>query len=281
MANWRKRLLVFSKDRTSLVGLFLVAVIVFTALLAPWIAPYDPANQSIRERLQKPTFSHPFGTDNFGRDILSRIIWGSRISLLVGILSILISGIIGTGLGVIGGYRRGRVDTCMVWIADVLLCFPSLILGLAVVSVLGPGPRNLIIAITVTFIPRFLRLARSSVLSIREREYILAIQSVGAKDLRILLRYVLPNMVGDIITAASLWIASAIIIEASISFLGIGILPPTPSWGNMIKASLDYIFETPWFTLFPCVAIFFAVFGFNMIGDSLRDAIDPKLTSGV
>ncbi|MBW2149636.1 MAG: ABC transporter permease [Deltaproteobacteria bacterium] len=272
----RKAIRAFKRNKAAVIGLILLALLVFTAIFANLLAPYDVREQNIRQRYSPPGAKHVLGTDDLGRDVLSRIILGSRVSLYVGISSVFFSLCIGVVLGLFAGYKGGHVDNFITRIIDMLMSFPSLLLGILVVSALGPGLRNAIIAIALAFIPRFARVARGPTLALKEQEFVLACRAAGASEMRIIFIHILPNLVGELVVMASLWMATAIIIESSLSFLGLGVQPPTPSWGMMIKRGVDEILIAPWLAVFPGIAISIAVLAFNLIGDGMRDLLDPK-----
>ncbi len=273
----KKALAAFKQNKIALVGLVILVAIIGGALFADIIAPYDVREQDIKNRYQPPSMEHFLGTDEFGRDVFSRILIGSRVSLMVGIVSILIAMVFGVLLGAYAGFKGGWIDQVSTKIIDALMTFPSLILGILVVSALGPGEKNAVIAIAIAFIPRFARVARGPAIVLKENEFIMASRAGGATDLRVIVQHVLPNLVGEVVVMGSLWVSTAIIIEASLSFLGLGVQPPTPSWGMMIKAGVDEIQMAPWLAVFPGLAISLAVLAFNLLGDGLRDLLDPKL----
>jgi peptide/nickel transport system permease protein len=265
------------KNKVSLIGFVLVILVILVAIFSPWIAPHDPLTQNIVKRFAKPSFQFLGGTDRFGRDIFSRTIYGSRISLLVGFTATFLGAILGTVLGLIAGYTHGRSSKMINWLTDVFMSFPTMVLAIIVVVAFGPGMQNVILAIGLAFMPRFIRLARASTLSVSEQVYIEASRATGQANFGIITKHVLPNIAGDIIVMSTLWIATAIRLEASLSFLGLGTQPPTASWGNMIREGMLYFTRAPWLSLIPGAGIFFAVVGFNMLGDGMRDALDPKL----
>jgi peptide/nickel transport system permease protein len=267
----------FKSNQISVVGLFMALAVVIIALISPWISPYDPISQDMNVQHAPPSWAHPFGTDSYGRDQLSRILWGSRVSLVVGILSVLLAMAAGIPLGMIGGYKGRRIDNLVLRFIDIFMSFPIVILGLLVLAVMGPGLMKIVIAIGVALTPRIARLARGSTLSIKGKEYIEAARAVGQNDGKIMMIHVLPNIFGDILVMGTLWVATAIIVEASLSFIGLGVRPPTPSWGAMIRDGLDQLTNAPWLSIFPGLAIFVSVFSFNLIADGLRDISDPKL----
>lgn len=267
----------FYKNKLALAGLGIVIFFIILAIIAPFIAPYSFKEQVLADRLQAPSSEHWFGTDDFGRDIFSRIVYGARISLWVGFFSVLGSVVAGTALGIIAGYYGRWVDAIISRIFDIMLAFPSILLAIAVVAILGPSLQNALIAIAVINIPNFGRLVRSKVLSIKQEEYIMAARAVGMKDTRILFRHILPNSVSPVIVQATLAIATAIIEAAALGFLGLGAQAPTPEWGKMLADSKQYLVQAPWTLFFPGIAIMLTVLGFNLMGDGLRDVLDPKM----
>lgn len=269
--------LTFRKNKLALVGLILSVGIILTSILAPWIAPYDPLEQHISIRLTGPTQTHLLGTDQFGRDVLSRIIFGSRVSLLIGIGSLIFGAIIGITLGLIAGFNGGGVENAIMRSVDFFMSFPTLLLGLLILSVLGSGLIQLIIGIGVCFVPRFARLTHGPTLSLREQDFIVAARSIGRSTGGILIKHILPNVFAEVLVMGTLWVGMAIRVEASLSFLGFGISPPTPTWGNMIRAGVGRLTNAPWTSLAPGIAILITILAFNMMGDGLRDISDPKL----
>lgn len=267
----------FNTNKTSWIGLGLFLFVCFLAILAPWIAPYDPLDQNILFRLRPPSEAHWMGTDFFGRDILSRILYGARISLVIGLVAIAAAMVIGTAIGLIAGYYGGRIDIVVMQTMDVLLAFPSLILGLIVVAMLGPSITNLIIAIALTAIPPFARIARAPTIAVKEREFIEAGRALGYSDARLMIGHILPNILPEVLVMGSLWLATAIRVEASLAFIGLGVSPPTATWGGMIREGFENILDSFWLALFPSIAILIVVFALNLLGDGLRDAIDPRL----
>lgn len=268
---------VFNRNKTSWAGLVLLLFMVSLAVLAPWISPYDPIDQNILERLSPASAEHLLGTDHFGRDILSRILWGARISLSVGTISVLMGMAVGTVLGILAGYKGKYWDYMIMGVMDVFMAIPTLLMGLMVVAVLGPNLVNLTIAIALTVAPRFARIARAPTISIKNRDYIEAGRAMGFSDLRIMAGHIFPNILGELIVMGSLWIATAVRIEASLSFIGLGVKPPTATWGGMIREGFQNILSDPWISIYPGIFILITVLAFNMLGDGLRDAIDPKL----
>lgn len=265
------------QSKFALLGGIIAGLVIFAAVFAPLIAPYDPVEQDILSLLQGPTAEHPLGTDELGRDTLSRVIYGSRVSLMVGIIAVGISLFMGTALGLIAGYGRGLIDTVIMQMMDGLLAFPALVLALAITAMLGPSLNNAMIAIGVTGIPAFARLVRGQVLALRDLEYVQAARALDASHNQIVMKHILPNTMAPIIVQASIAIPAAIPAEAGLSFLGLGIQPPTPSWGAMLNTARGYIQMTPWLAIVPGVAIFITVLAFNFLGDALRDTLDPRL----
>jgi len=267
----------FNTNKTSWIGLMVFVLVIVLAIAAPWIAPYDPNDQNIMEKLRAPSAAHWLGTDSFGRDTLSRILYGSRISLVIGIASTLLAMIIGSAIGMFAGWYGGRADTVTMQAMDVLLAFPSLILGLILVAMLGPSTHNIIIAIALTSIPPFARIARAPTIAIKEREFVMAGRALGYTDTRIVVVHILPNILPEILVMASLWLANAIRTEASLAFVGLGVKPPTATWGGMIREGFENILDSYTLALAPSIAILVVIFALNLLGDGLRDAIDPKL----
>jgi peptide/nickel transport system permease protein len=259
------------------VGLALLATIALVAILAPLIAPHDPLAQEIVDRLLPPSSEYWLGTDSYGRDVLSRMLYGARISLFVGLVSVLIAMTVGTVLGVMAGYIGGRFDAVVMGVVDLMLSFPSLLLGMLVAAVLGASLENLIIAIAVTEIAPFVRLARAPTLVLKEQEFVQAARAMGCSHARIMGVHILPNLVSEIAVMGSLWMATAIRTEASLSFIGLGVKPPVATWGGMIREGFENILEAWWLPVFPSIFVFVTVLALNLLGDGLRDATDPKL----
>lgn len=272
----QRALRTFTGNRTAVVGLVMILAIIFVALAAPLLAPHDPLSQSVRDRLAPPSFDYPLGRDDKGRDILSRVIYGARIALMVGLFSVLLGGVLGTAIGVAAGYFGGKVDSALMRLTDVLLAFPDLITGLLVLAVLGPGLEKMILAIGLTIAPRFARIAYGPTLAIKGKEFVEAARSIGVQDGRLLRVHILPNVGGDLLVFGSLWTASAIRLEASLSFVGLGVSPPTPTWGQMIREGTIHLTTVPMYSLGPGLALLLTVFAFNLVGDGLRDVLDPK-----
>ena len=267
----------FNTNKTSWIGLVVFLFVVVVAVFAPLLAPYDPTDQNIIEKLRAPTLEHWLGTDSFGRDTLSRLIYGARISLIIGVVSTLAAMVIGTAIGMLAGWHGGRLDTVTMQAMDVLLAFPSLILGLILVAMLGPSMTNIIIAIALTSIPPFARIARAPTIAVKEREFVDAGRALGYSDTRLLTVHILPNILPEILVMGSLWLANAIRTEASLAFVGLGVKPPIATWGGMIRDGFENILDSYWLALVPGVAILIVIFALNLLGDGLRDAIDPKL----
>jgi ABC-type dipeptide/oligopeptide/nickel transport system permease subunit len=263
--------------RLAAVGGAIVVVMVLMAALAPLLAPYDPLKQDLSSALGPPGAAHLLGTDNNGRDVLARVIWGTRVSLMAGLVSVAIATAAGCAIGLAAGYWRGRIDGVLMRLIDAVLSFPALVLALALGAVLGAGLSGVLIALGVVYTPTFARLMRGQVLTIRTREYVQAARVVGAADWWIMQRHVLPNSLTPIVVQASLSIGFAILAEASLSFLGLGIQPPDPSWGSMINAGRGYLQQAPWLVFGPGAALFLTVLGLNFVGDAIRDALDPRL----
>ena len=261
-------------------GLLIVGTIVFLALTADLLTPYDPDLQRYTAILQPPGADFPLGTDDLGRDVYSRIVYGARVSLQVGLLAVSISLVAGTLIGLSAGYYGGWLEDVLMRTMDALRAFPGLVLALSINAVLGPGIGNVMIAIGVVSAPTFARLAHGQTLSVREREYVRAARVAGAGPWRMMLRHILPNIAAPLIVQASLAAAFAILAEAGLSFLGLGVRPPTPSWGSMLRSGQQYLNVAPWLALLPGIAIFLAVLGFNLLGDGLRETLDPRLNVG-
>jgi peptide/nickel transport system permease protein/dipeptide transport system permease protein len=271
------------RNKTAVAGLVIVVVFFLTALFAPFLSPHDPIATSLYDQLKPPvwhatgTWKNILGTDDLGRDILSRLIYGARVSLLVAVSSVGLAFVVGTLLGSIAGFYRGFRDGVIMRVMDIILAFPYILLAIVVVAYLGPSLRNAMIAIGITYVPRFARIVRGSVLEECGKDYVTAARAVGARDWRIILVAILPNCLGPLIVQTTLSFASAILDAAALSFLGLGAQPPTPEWGAMIANSRSLILRASWVMTFPGIAILLAVLGFNLFGDGLRDALDPRL----
>lgn len=274
---WRDGWRSFKKNKIALIGASIVLFFVTLAIFGPIVAPQGINEQMLTNKLQAPSAEHWFGTDDLGRDVYSRVILGARISLLVGFLSVVASAIIGSLLGIIAGYYGRWVDTVISRLFDILLAFPSILLAIAIVAVLGPSLQNALIAIAIINVPNFGRLIRSRVLSIKEEEYITAAKAIGMSDMRILFSHILPNSMTPVIVQGTLAIATAIIEAAALGFLGLGAQPPQPEWGKMLADARSYFITAPWTMIFPGLSIMLVVLGFNLMGDGLRDAFDPKM----
>jgi peptide/nickel transport system permease protein len=267
----------FTASKVTLAGVALLAALLIVTALAPAIAPYDPAVQDIASANEAPSASHVLGTDQFGRDVFSRILWGTRISLAVGLFGAISAGIAGSVVGSMAGYVGGRLDRVVMRVSDLIMSFPTLLLGVMIAAALGPGVANVVLAISIALFPRFVRLARASSLSVRTETYVEAAAAIGQSHAAIVRRHILPNIAGALVVASTLWIGTAIRLEASLSFLGLGTQPPAPSWGNMIRDGMNALLGSPWPTVFAGLAIIVSILAFNMVGDALRDALDPEI----
>ncbi len=270
---WRR----FRKETTAVVGLVIIIVFFLLALLAPWISPYDPLAQNIPASLAPPGAAHWMGADKLGRDIFSRILYGARISLFSGVAVIAMAGLFGSLVGLVAGYARGWWDEGLMRITDIFFAFPSLILAMAIAGALGPSLQNALIAVSVVTWPVYARLVRGQVLGLREREFVQAARAVGAPDSVIIRRHLLPNTLSPLLVQASFDMGGIILAVAGLSFIGFGAQPPTPEWGVMISEGRNYITTHWWLTFFPAMSMLFAVAGFNLVGDGLRDVLDPRL----
>lgn len=267
----------FLRARMAPVGLIICLLVIIAAVFAPFIAPFDPAKTDILHALQRPNKNHWLGTDDLGRDIFSRVIYGSRVSLLVGIIAVGAALLIGTIIGVAAGYFGGGVDNVAMRLMDSVLAFPALVLAISVAAVLGAGIKAPMIAIAVVYVPTFARVARGQVLATKEQEFVLAAHTIGSGHNRVMFRHILPNIAAPLIVQTSLSVAFAILAEASLSFLGLSVSPPTASWGRMVSEGRQYLQGAPWLVFGPGIAIFLTVMGLNFVGDALRDALDPRL----
>lgn len=267
----------FLSHPLAVVGLLVLLLLLMMALLGPVMVPYSPEKTDFDALQRPPSQKHLFGTDELGRDVLARVIFGARISLTAGLVSVFVALVFGGAIGLVAGYYGGNFDRVLMRLMDAMLAFPFLVLAIALAAVLGPSLQNTMLAIAVVTLPIFARIVRGQVLTEKTREYVQAARAVGAKDWSILIRHLVPNIAGPLIVQTSLSTANAILAEATLSFLGLGVQPPTPSWGSMLNAARGYLAYAPWMSLFPGVAIFLAVFAFNLIGDGLRDAFDPRL----
>lgn len=270
--SWAK----LRRNRAALVGGILLLIYVLTALLAPVLFPGNPSAPNLMKSLERPSLEHPLGTDELGRSILGRIIYGSRVSLLIAVGVISVGLIIGVPLGLVSGYYGGKVDFGIQRVTDTMLAFPGFLLALSLVAVLGVGLKNTVISIGISMVPTYIRLVRGCVLSVKEEVYVEAARAVGTRDIAILFRHILPNVMVPITVQTSLGMGTAILFAAGLGFLGIGVQPPTPEWGTMLGSGRVYLFNAPHVATIPGIAIFLAVLSFNLLGDGLRDALDPR-----
>ena len=267
----------FKKNRLGVGGLVIIVIVFFIAIFAPFLSLYDPGKTDVSLKLKTPSFQHYLGTDQLGRDVFSRMLYGSQISLSVGFVAVGISILIGILVGAMAGYKGGWVDSLLMRFVDIMLSFPSFFLILTVVAILRPNIYNVMIVIGISSWEGTARFVRAEFLSLRERDYVQAARALGVKDRRIIFRHILPNALAPVFVTASLGVASAILVEAGLSFLGFGVQPPAPSWGNILTEGRTYIFDAWWLTVFPGLAILITVLSFNLFGEGLRDAIDPRL----
>ena len=267
----------FFKNKMAVAGSIVVMLLFAVSLLAPWIAPYDPSIIDLKHVLAPPSFGHPLGTDQLGRDVLSRMIWGARISLKVGFVATGIAMLIGTILGAASGYYGRWVDAVIMRFVDIMLCFPTFFLILAVIAILEPSIWNIMIVIGLTGWMGITRLVRADFISLKERDFVSAARVIGASDFRIIFVHILPNAMASVLVATTLGIAGAILTESALSFLGIGVQPPIPSWGNILTAGKDNIDIAWWLSLYPGLAILITVLGYNLLGEGIRDSLDPRL----
>jgi peptide/nickel transport system permease protein len=258
-------------------GVVVILISVLVSVFVPFLPIEDPLVQDLPSRLKPPSTGHLLGTDQFGRDILSRLIWGGRISLLVGGLTVVLGGLTGVVLGLISGYFGKFVDVMIMRFTDILLCFPALLLAMAICAAIGSSLWNVVISISIVTVPRFARLVRGSALSVKEEDFVEAARALGQSPVKIIFFHILPNVLSTILVLATLWLPAAILTEASLSFLGLGVMPPTPTWGNMVSEGKGFLQYAPWIAVFSGAAIVFVVLAFNFVGDALRDALDPRL----
>src|SRR5574337_528522 len=273
LEGWQR----FRRHRAAMIGVWLLVMLLALALAAPLLTSYDPERQNLAQALKPVSPAHPLGTDHLGRDMLARILYGGRRSLLIGVLAVAVGLAVGVPLGAISGFQGGYTDLVIQRFADILLSFPSFLLALSLVAILGVGLQNVIISVGISAVPSFIRLVRGSVLSIREQVYVEAAHALGQRRVLILFRHVLPNAMAPVIVQSTLSLGFAILVAAGLGFLGLGVQPPTPEWGTMLGEGRQYIFRAPSLTTFPGLAIFLAVLGFNLFGDGLRDALDPRM----
>jgi peptide/nickel transport system permease protein len=273
----RRALRVFQRNRTALLGMLIIALFVIMALLAPLLEPYKPDLVDLGSQLQAPGPDHWFGTDNLGRDIFSRLVEGSRVSLWVGIFSVGLAMLVGVPAGLLAGYSRGLLDAVIMRLVDAFLAFPAIILAIAIVAVRGPGLDNVMLALVFVLWTSYARVTRAVTLVLREEDYVLAARAAGVSQARIMWRHIFPNAVAPLLVIASLGLGNAILAEAALSFLGLGIQPPAASWGSMLNFGMQFLRDAPHLSYFPGLAIFFTVLGFNLLGDGLRDVLDPRL----
>ncbi|MDQ7841419.1 MAG: ABC transporter permease [bacterium] len=275
--RWRLRLRHLLRYRSAVIGMLVLTGITVAAVLAPSVTRYDPSAQVWEQALQQPSWAHWLGTDEFGRDLLTRIVFGGRISLVVGFLAVGIAAGIGVPLGLISGYAGGWLDVLVMRVMDVLLAFPAILLAIAIVGALGPGLRNAIVAVGIVGIPAFARVVRGAALVIRAQDYVEAARAMGAGAGRVVARHVFPNATAPVIVQATLSVGGAILASAGLSFLGLGAQPPTPDWGGMLASGREFMLQAWWIATFPGIAIMLTVLGFNLVGDALRDLLDPRL----
>jgi peptide/nickel transport system permease protein len=264
------------RNKMAIAGLLIICAILLIAILAPYISPYDPLVLNIRSRFQSPNSEFLFGTDNYGRDLFSRVLYGARVSLKVGVIVVFITSALGTFFGLIAGYFR-KLDYVIMRVMDAFMSFPTILLGISIVAILSPSEMNAAIALSVVYTPRTTRIVRSAVLEIKGSEFVRAAKSLGASDFRIILKHILPNCLTPLIVQSTFVFAYAVLAEASLSFVGAGPPPPAPSWGNILSEGRQYIRTAPWITIFPGIFIALTVLGLNLTGDGLRDALDPKM----
>lgn len=275
--RWQDIKRLFLRNHLAVVGLIIVLVIILTAVLAPLIAPYDPAEQRLMDKRHLPGEKYIFGADEYGRDIFSRVIYGTRVALIVALVATSVAFLFGLFFGVLAGYYGGFMDEFIMRLADIVLAFPYLLLAIAIVTILGTGTFNTTLAVGIWGIPSFIRIVRSAVISIRDREYIIAGRALGSSSLRIILKHLIPNFIAPVFVFATLFMAKAIMMEAALSFLGLGVQPPTASWGLMVSSGRNYITLAPHISTMPGLAIVLTVLGFNLLGDGLRDSLDPRM----
>ncbi len=275
-SEWQRSVRTLTRNRLVIAGLVMCVLVVLVAIFAPLLAPYNPIANNVRAALQRPSSLYYFGTDRFGRDVLSRVIYASRTSLLVALVSTSLAAIVGVALGLVSGYFGGLVDTLAGRLMDILFSFPALLLAIAIAAMLGPSVKNAVIALAVVYVPLFGRIIRGSTLAERDKEYVEAARVLGASTPRIIFRHVFPSILSPLIVQGTITFSNAILIEASLSFLGLGTQPPNPSWGTMLAEGRSFLETAPWMSIFPGIAIMLAVFSFNILGDGIRDVLDPR-----
>ncbi|MGI8575777.1 MAG: ABC transporter permease [Egibacteraceae bacterium] len=280
-SRWRETLGILVRNRLALFALVVLGVLLLAGLTGPYVAPYGFNEVVVEDRLEAPSSAHLFGTDNLGRDVFSRVLLGARVSILVGVVAVGISLTVGTLFGLVAGFYGGKIDDGIMRLMDVLFAFPALLMAIAVLAILGPGTVNAMVAIGIVYTPIFARVTRGSVLSVREADFVRAARSIGAGDVRLAGLHVLPNVLAPIIVQTSVSLAFAILSEAALSFLGLGTQPPNPSWGRMLSEGRAFIQQAWWIAVFPGLAIFFTVLSFNVLGDALRDVLDPRQKSAI
>lgn len=268
---------IFKTQKLMMWGMGIITLLVLAALGCQWLAPMDPVQQNLSDRLLAPSFHHFMGTDQYGRDVFSRILYGSRISLAVGLVAVSIYIFIGTFVGAVAGYYGGLLDAILMRLVDILLCIPTFFLILMVIAFVGPSIINVMVIIGLTSWTDVARIVRGEVLSLKEREFVQAARVIGMKDIRIIMKHILPNAMGPILVVATLGIGGAILTESALSFLGLGVQPPTPSWGNMLQEGKDHLTDAWWLVTFPGLTIFITILGYNLMGQGLRDLLDPRL----
>lgn len=281
VSRWRVLLSAVVANRLAVFGLIVLAVLVIAALFGDRLAPYGPNQVIVADRLQAPTLRHPFGTDELGRDVFSRVLVAASVSLQVGFIAVGIALAAGVLLGLLAGFYGGWIDDAIMRMTDMLFAFPAILLAIAILAVLGPGIANAMIAIGIVYTPIFARITRGSVLSVREQDFVRAARSLGASDARLIALHILPNVLAPIIVQTSISLAFAILSEAALSFLGLGVQPPDPSWGRMLAEGRGFVRQAWWMGVFPGLAIFMTVLAFNLVGDALRDALDPRQRSAI
>ena len=279
--RWRQSVDLLLSNRLALFALVVLGLVLFAALIGPLVAPYGVNEVIIADRLQGPSLTHPFGTDNLGRDVFSRVLLGARASLVVGVVAVGISLTAGTLLGLLAGFYGGKTDDFIMRSMDVLFAFPAILMAIAVLAILGPGLVNAMVAIGIVYTPIFARITRGSVLSVREEVYVRAARSIGAGDARLIRLHILPNVAAPVIVQTTISLAFAILSEAALSFLGLGVQPPAASWGRMLAEGREFIQQAWWMAVFPGLAIFLTVLSFNLVGDTLRDVLDPRQRSAI